>query len=528
VKRRNFIFLGLEIALFVLYFSTAHLGLNVHAVNSFASLVWFPSGLSLAFLLIFGPRYWPAIAAGAFAANFVNGAPFLAAVGIAIGNTLEPLIGAYLLRNVARLRFRLDHVNDVLNLIIYGALFSTLFSAIIGTTSLWLSGTVASSEYFATTFAWWAGDAISILVVCPVLLVWHTRPTSLLSRNSFIELAGFAATLSLLISFIFGNIGTHLSDTRLRSYLMFPLFIWSAIRFGQRVTVSALFVFSAVAVLSTLDGTGPFTSGSPEQDLLNLQLFMAVLASTSMILAAAISEHTSQARQKDEFISVASHELKTPLTSMKTLTQTMQLMFEKKGDRQSSSYMKHVNRQLDRLNRLVFKMLDVTKIQEGRITLLKEKFTIGPLIREIAEEVVETTHHKIVIRGDTKTQLYADRDRIGRVLTNLMTNATKYSPDAGKIMINVRKSQNEVTVSVKDFGIGISKEDQRHIFDRYFQSSNASAAGHKKESLGLGLFISKGIVDSHGGRIWVSSNRAAKINQGSTFSFSLPLGPTKK
>jgi two-component system CheB/CheR fusion protein len=213
---------------------------------------------------------------------------------------------------------------------------------------------------------------------------------------------------------------------------------------------------------------------------------------------------------------------------MKTLTQTMQLMFEKKGDRQSSSYMKHVNRQLDRLNRLVFKMLDVTKIQEGRITLLKEKFTIGPLIREIAEEVVETTHHKIVIRGDTKTQLYADRDRIGRVLTNLMTNATKYSPDAGKIMINVRKSQNEVTVSVKDFGIGISKEDQRHIFDRYFQSSNASATGHKKEGLGLGLFISKGIVDSHGGRIWVSSNRAAKINQGSTFSFSLPLGPTKK
>jgi signal transduction histidine kinase len=246
-----------------------------------------------------------------------------------------------------------------------------------------------------------------------------------------------------------------------------------------------------------------------------------------MILAAAISEHASQARQKDEFISIASHELKTPLTSIKTLTQTMQLMFEKQGDRQSSSYMMHVNRQLDRLTRLVFKMLDMTRIQEGRITLLNEKFTIGTLIREIAEEVVETTHHKIAIRGDTKTRLYADRDRIGRVLTNLLTNAAKYSPKASKIVVNVRKSQNEVTISVKDFGIGISKEDQRRLFDRFFQSSTAAEPNRKKESLGLGLFISKGIVESHGGRIWVSSNRAAKINRGSTFSFTLPLNKSK-
>jgi signal transduction histidine kinase len=511
----------------MLYFGSAYLGLHVHAVNSFASLIWFPSGLSLAFLLIFGPRYWPAITAGAFAANLVNGAPLLAAAGIAIGNTLEPVIGAFLLRRVVSLRFSLDHVNDVLSLIICGALISTLFSAIIGTTSLWLSSTLPSSAYLPTAFAWWAGDAISILLVCPVLLIWRTRPTRLLSRKSLVELAAFAVALGLLISFIFGNVGTHLSDTRLRGYLMFPLFIWSAIRFGQRVTVSALFVFSAAAILSTLGDVGPFTSGSPEQDLLNLQLFMAVLSSTSMILAAAISEHASQARQKDEFISIASHELKTPLTSIKTLTQTMQLMFEKQGDRQSSSYMMHVNRQLDRLTRLVFKMLDMTRIQEGRITLLKEKFTIGTLIREIAEEVVETTHHKIAIRGDTKTRLYADRDRIGRVLTNLLTNAAKYSPKASKIVVKVRKSQNEVTISVKDFGIGISKEDQRRLFDRFFQSSTAAEPNRKKESLGLGLFISKGIVESHGGRIWVSSNRAAKINRGSTFSFTLPLNKSK-
>jgi signal transduction histidine kinase len=527
MRRRPILYLGLEIVLFCLYFFTAYFGLHVHAVNSFASLVWFPSGLSLAFLLIFGLRYWPAITAAAFATNLIIGAPFLAAVSIAIGNTLEPLAGAFLLNRVAKLRFNLDRISDVLNLIILGAVISTLLSAFIGTTSLWLSHTIASAEYGSTVFAWWAGDAISVLIVCPVLLVWRARPARIISRGSIIELAAFIVSLGLLTGLIFGNIGSHFSDIILRGYMIFAIFIWSAKRFGQRATVCALFALSIAASLSTVGEIGPFTSGSIEQDLLNLQLFMAVLASTSMILAAAISEHASQARQKDDFISVASHELKTPLTSIKTLTQTMQLLFEKKGDHQSSSYMKHMNRQLDRLNRLVIKMLDLTRIQEGRITLLKERFTIGPLIREVAQEVVETTHHKIVIKGQTKTRVYADRDRIGRVLTNLLTNAAKYSPKADKIVVTVSKSQSEMTISVKDFGEGISKEDQRHIFERFFQSSNTLKTSQRKESLGLGLFISRGIVESHDGKIWVNSNRGLKRNLGSTFCFTLPLNPTK-
>lgn len=528
MRRRLLSYPVLAVVLFVLYFATAEFGLRVHAVNSFATLVWIPSGLSLAFLFIFGLRFWPAVATGAFAANYFNDAPVLAAAGISLGNTLEPLIGAYLLKRVVKLQPTLERVKDVIGLIFFAAISSTLISASIGVTSLWLNDVIESADYASTWFAWWSGDAISILVLTPVLLVWSTRPAGLLARKRALELTALILLLILLTEVIFGSLDLSLASNRPRTYLVFPFLMWVALRFGQRASVSLVFLIAVAAIWHTVDGIGPFSSGTPEENLLNLQLYMAVVATTTMILAAVVSERTMYERKKDEFISVASHELKTPITSIKTFTQTLQVMFERKGDKQSSAHMSRMNRQIDRLNRLVVKLLDLTRIQEGRITLQKEKFNIGSLMREIVEEVSETTHHKIEIKGDTRLNIIADRDRIGRVLTNLLSNAADYSPKADKIVVRLKKKDGELSIAVRDFGIGIAKEDLGHVFNRFYRAENANSTKNpaRTDKLGLGLYIAKEIVSLHGGKLWVKSNQGTR--SGSTFYLTLPLKPPKK
>lgn len=505
----------------ILYFLTAQLGLNIHAVNSFATLVWIPSGLALAVLFRFGLKYWPAVAAGALAANFANDAPFWVAAGISIGNTLEPVVGTILLKRVVKLQPAFDRKNDVLGLIFLAALPSTLISATGGVSSLWFGSLIELSDYSMTWFAWWSGDAISILIITPLLLVWSIKPSAEITRRYIIELTALVSASLLVFLSIFAERIFELSANTPRSYLVFPVLIWAALRFGQRVTVSLLFLLSVVATISTALNVGPFSSNTPSDDLLNLQIFMAAAAATTMILAAAISEQKIYERKKDEFISVASHELKTPITSIKAFTQTLQMLFERKGDRESSAHMGRMNRQIDRLNRLVTKLLDLTRIQEGRITLQKEKFNIGSLIREIADEIADTTSHKILISGDTRMNIVADRDRIGRVLTNLLTNAVNYSPKADKVLVKVTKKDNRLLVSIRDYGIGISKKDREHIFDRFYQAGHKNS-DYRGDGLGLGLFIAKAIIERHDGRIWIKSNKL-----GSTFYFEVPLRSQK-
>lgn len=513
--------------LFGLYFGSAVFGLKVNAVSGFATLVWIPSGLALAFLFKFGLRYWPAVMLAAFAANYANNAPLLAAAGIGIGNTLEPLIGAFVLRRFIKLDPSLNHVNHVLGLIFFAGLFSPVISATVGVTTLWLNDVIEFSGYDATWIAWWAGDAISVLVVASLLLVWGSSP--ILFRqdwHNLFEIPIFLMALLATIYFVFGTDGFYFFVDQPKGYLIFPFLVYAAIRYGQRMITISLLLISSLAIWYTTHGFGLSASDNLSDSLLNLQVYMVVVAGTSLILGAAISEQKLQARKKDEFISVASHELRTPLTSIKVFTQTLQTIFEKKGDRESYAHMSRVNRQIERLNRLVIKLLDLSRIQEGRVTLQKEKFTVGSLIREIATEVAETTHHKIVIQGRTHLTIFADRDRIGRVLTNLMSNAASYSPKADQIIIKVSKRPTELLISVHDFGVGIAKQDQPHIFDRYFQAQNNTTG--KSVSLGLGLFIAKSIIERHGGKIWVRSSSNQKKYPGSTFSFTLPLKPAKK
>ncbi len=231
-----------------------------------------------------------------------------------------------------------------------------------------------------------------------------------------------------------------------------------------------------------------------------------------------ITEQKQLQNQKDEFIGIASHELKTPVTSIKAYAQVLEAMFRKGGDERKANMIVKMNNQIDRLTNLIGDLLDVTKIQSGRLQFNDTLFDFNQLIQDMVEDLQRTTDkHQIITELKPIGDVYADKDRIGQVLTNLVTNAIKYSPDAEKIIVQAEVVDHEVMVCVQDFGIGISHDKKDKVFEQFYRVSGDKQ--HTFPGLGLGLYISSEIIKREGGRIWVNSVQG----KGSTFCFSLPI-----
>lgn len=223
-------------------------------------------------------------------------------------------------------------------------------------------------------------------------------------------------------------------------------------------------------------------------------------------------------QEKNDFLSMASHELKTPITSLKLFIDLLCREASKSDSEKIVTYAKRIQDQANRLMELTNDLLDVSKIETGKLLLKKVIFNLNDFIKDIVADLQPTaTKHKIIIKDIPNIKIFADRYRIYQVLVNLITNAIKYSED-GKIIISAIKKEKEVIISVQDFGLGIPKHQQNKIFERLYQAKD-SGQSKTYPGLGLGLYISKEIILRHGGRIWVES----KKGKGSTFFFSLPL-----
>jgi len=223
-------------------------------------------------------------------------------------------------------------------------------------------------------------------------------------------------------------------------------------------------------------------------------------------------------KRKDEFISMASHELKTPVTSLKGFLGLLLRRLTLQGDEKALHYLARMDAQVNRLTKLINDLLDLSKMQTGQLVYREERFDLDELVQEIVETVQETTQtHHLLLEGQTQAEVFGDRDRIGQVLINLLNNAIKYSPQGDRVLVRVAISQNKALVSVQDFGIGIAKEHQRKIFERFYQVTDAEEKTYP--GLGIGLYISYEIVKRHRGQMWVES----KKGEGASFYFTLPL-----
>ena len=224
--------------------------------------------------------------------------------------------------------------------------------------------------------------------------------------------------------------------------------------------------------------------------------------------------------RKDAFISMASHELRTPVTSLKAFTQVLQRRLQKQPDTdpQVLRVLDRIDEQINRQTRLISDLLDLSKMQAGYLALHETWFDLDDLVRETLDTVQPTTQtHTLRLEGATHAQVYGDRERLGQALINLLTNAIKYSPRADSVLVTLRSDREWAEVAVRDFGIGIAPKHLERVFERFYQVDDPDTSTYP--GLGIGLYIAQTIMERHGGRLWVESS----VGKGSAFHCCLSL-----
>jgi two-component system sensor histidine kinase/response regulator len=221
--------------------------------------------------------------------------------------------------------------------------------------------------------------------------------------------------------------------------------------------------------------------------------------------------------KKDEFISIASHELKTPLTSVKGYVQLLERSIDKGDLPTVKRHLKKAQVQLDKLNDLIADLLDISKVESGKLEFNQKNFIMDELLDNVVEIIQQSNpEFKFIKNGSVSMPVYADEMRIEQVIINFLTNAIKYSPGTHEISINLRQEADRIYLGVRDYGIGINLDQQKNVFEKFFRVEETAI---QFQGLGIGLYISAEIIKRHGGEIGVCS----KIGEGSEFYFYLPV-----
>ena len=284
-------------ALTLVYVIAGKLGLMLAFVHASATAVWPPAGIALVAFLLLGHRVWPAIWLGAFVVNITTAGSVATSIGIATGNTLEALVGAYLARRFAHGPSAFEQVRDVFRFAVLTGLVSTTVSPTFGVTSLSLGGLSNWGDYRTVWWTWWLGDAAGVLIVAPLLVLWVTNPRVQWSRSQKFEAALLLLLLVVATQAVFGGLlPIGVQDYPL-DFLCVPMLVWAAFRFGPRETATAAFVLSTLALWGTLRGLGPFVRDTQNESLLLLQIFMGVTSVLALAFAAFISERGRAARE---------------------------------------------------------------------------------------------------------------------------------------------------------------------------------------------------------------------------------------
>lgn len=542
-------------AVFAAYSLSGELGLSLAAISPQVSPVWPPTAVALAAVLLLGGAVAPAVALGALLVNYRSGAPLGAAVGIGVGNMLEALLGAWLLRR-SGFRPSLSSARDVLLLAGLAAALSTTVSATIGVLCLRAAGLVQPGLTASAWWTWWLGDAMGDLVFAPLLLTLavprvHTGPTR---RSEAVIVLVLVAVAGLLV--FVGPFGAqpHLS------YLVAPLLVWSALRLDQPYTAAAVVIAAALAIWGARREAAGLTGPALNQRLLLLQTFLGVMSVASLALGAVEAERRralaalrrseeelrralqarTEAEQRlaaktadlvrsnadlEDFAYIASHDLKEPLRGIGTYSA---MLLEDCGDRLDDAGRSklHTLRSLSaRLDGLIGALLEYSRL--GRTELAVARTELGEVVADVLESLsprLEQERAEVVL--GPLPAVRCDRHRLHQVFANLITNALKYNESERKrIEIGALDrgpgGETGPVIFVRDNGIGIPAKHLPKMFRMFKRLHAREAYGG---GTGAGLAIVKNIVERHGGRIWCESTPGS----GTTFYFTLGEAPDRR
>lgn len=491
--------LGRLICVAFVYFFAAVLGLNFAVIGDTVTLVWAPSGIALAAVLIFGYRMAWGVALGAFLANAWTDIPLSAAAGIAVGNTLECLVGALFLNRVAHFRIAMDRRRDVLALIALSAVLSTELSAFVGVATLALLGVASSNDYATVAFNWWLGDMMGVLVFAPPLLVWRGSLRGARPSLKAVEAACLLIALAVVSVKIFGAPELTGREAYSASLAVFPFVIWGAIRFGQPGASLVTLTVTMLAIWGTVHGTGPFAVGDPVDSLLRWCAFAIVVAVTGLLLAASVAEQqraqTDLKKSHDELeqqvtertrdLSKVNADLKQEMTERRHLETELIRVSEVQQQAIGRELHDGLGQHLTSLallsatlrQKLVEKMAPEAQATQRIVELANQATAMTravarglyPValevggIRAALEQLAEDTHFlkgmTCVFRGDADLPALDSLVAINlyRVAQEAVNNALKYS-QAEHVYIDLARSEDSCRLCISDDGIGIDVE----------------------------------------------------------------------
>lgn len=552
----------------VLYFITARIGFSLAINPGNVTAVWAPSGFALAATLMRGTPALGGILLGSLVVNALfyshlspggaSAAGISSSIMIAIGSTAQSWLAAHLLRQKIHIKDIVTHPYDALVFLLVAAA-SCVVASSMGVLSLLLFGFIPPSQIPYTWLTWWVGDLGGMLLYAPLILSWRNLPEFAKSPRMVAEFILFLALLMLCCYGIFDDTYWGRQHFALQ-FLTFPFLMWAAGRFGVHGVVMTIPIVEVFAIIGMRQGFGPLVLGSQNESLLVLALYMAVLTivgltfacvltqwqrfrekleSAAQELETKVEERTAElelanrnlciARDraieasniKSAFVANISHELRTPLSG---ILGTNELLLAQEQPEENRYLLQMMHDSANSLLSVVNDILDLAKIEAGKVTIENEPFSPVFLVQDCAKLLAPAAAAKelgfdISLDQHMPDFVFGDGTRVRQILLNLIGNAIKFT-ERGSITVRVhveRQDENhaELRFSVSDTGMGINELDQALLFTPFSQVD--AGVTRKYGGTGLGLAISKHFVKLMSGDIGCDSEE----KKGSTFWFKI-------
>ena len=550
------------------YYLAAKFGLSLAFTTKQVTAMWPPTGIALAAMLLWGLRVWPAVLVAAFVVNAQIGGSLLTAAAIAAGNTAAPLLAAMALRRVPGFELSLTKVRDVLAIVVLGALLGMTVSATNGGAQLALGGVIPWAAFASVWWVWWVGDAMGVLVFAPLILSFATSRWPDWSRWRWFELGALLGGVVLVCLASLDDTFSPAGGPFPFKYAIFPFVIWAGLRFDVRETALVVALVVGLVVWGAAKGHGEFGAGDLDQRLILLEMFIAAVAVTGLILGATVTERRRAQQglreandrleqrvaqrtaeladanrglaQKNEeveaFVYIVSHDLRAPLVNLQGFSNelersckeleaelvTLPLPAASEARIRSlvsddiTSSLRFIRASTSKFQRLIDALLTLSRT--GKHEYRRDSVDVGALV----EQTLMTLRQSIDGSGaqlsvEPLPAATGDATAIGQVFANLISNALKYLQPGrpGRIVVGGEASGGVAHYWVRDNGAGIPASAQRRLFQVFQRFHPELAAGE-----GMGLAIVKRIVERHGGKIWAESSEGG----GTTFHISLSSG----
>ncbi len=512
------------------YYSAGRLGLQLAVLNESATTVWPPTGIALAACLVFGLRLWPGIFVGALLVNLATSGSWPASLGIAVGNTLEAVLGCWLVQRYAGGRLAFERASSVFRFTLCAPLLSTAVSATLGVLSLILSGKAEWAQFQSIWSTWWFGDMGGDLIVAPLLILWCAEPWPRWEGRRILEGLSLSVVLLLLGSLVFEGGRTLPGRSYAVGFLSIPVILWASFQFRPRGTSAVLFLLSAGSLWGTLRLTPTLTPESRSQALVLLQAFLGMISITALAVSAAVDERRRALEElvrlnrqldarKDEirmYHGLLTHDITNVASALLGLADRLLLQADGPLSAKQEELLRRVNRQALEMNRMGENARMLVQIRDQGLTP-----SLRPVLVQVALErairLIRDIHfdRKFEVRVDCPADVTVSRlPLLDNVLVNLLDNGVRHSPPAGKSELEVRvRSDGPQTTIVIEGGAPPPPEVVAHLFERAVKGSRSS--GH-----GIGLMLVREALQRSGGAI---AARPVLRERGDVFEVTLTL-----